>query len=62
MPLFEVQIVESRDLVFEVEADSSDEAASLAMELDASEAVRDSFRERSHDWVQRIDHDGDSTK
>jgi hypothetical protein len=54
MPRFEVQIVESRDLVFEVEADSEAEAADLANDMDASAAVRDSFRSREHDWTVQL--------
>lgn len=54
MPRFEVSIVESRDLVFEVEAESADEAADIANDLDTSEAVRDSFRERTLDGVEPL--------
>jgi len=50
MPRFEVQIVESRDLVFEVEADTAAEAEEIANDLDSSEVVRDSFRSRELDW------------
>lgn len=52
MAKFEVCIVESRELVFEVEADSADEAASIADDMDTSDAVRDSFRERTHEWTE----------
>lgn len=52
MARFEVCIVESRDLIFEVEAKDADEAFEIANDLDASEAVRDSFRERTRDWVE----------
>jgi hypothetical protein len=51
---YEVQIVESRDLVFEVEAESEDEAFDLARELDSSEAVRDSYRGREDDWAREL--------
>ena len=54
MSKFEVQIVESRDLVFEVEADSEDEAQSIALEMDATEAVRDCFRSRETDWAKEL--------
>jgi hypothetical protein len=53
MAKFEVQIVESRDLVFEVEADNEEEAYDLAMDLDSTEAVRDSFRSRERDWAAK---------
>ena len=56
MAKWEVQIVESRDLVFEVDAASADEAFEIATELDASDATRDSFRSRERDWEQRM-HD-----
>jgi hypothetical protein len=51
---FEVCIVESRDLVFEVEAETEDEAAGIADDMDATEAVRDSFRSREHEWTNRL--------
>jgi hypothetical protein len=54
MPMFEVQIVESRDLVFRVEADTEEQATEIANDLEASEAVRDSFRERTHDWTMEV--------
>jgi hypothetical protein len=54
MAKYEVQIVESRDLVFEVEADSDDEAQELAMEMDSSDAIRDSYRDRAHDWTAKL--------
>jgi hypothetical protein len=54
MAKFEVCIVESRDLVFEVEADSADEAAAIADDMDATEAVRDSFRSRELDWTEKV--------
>jgi hypothetical protein len=54
MTKYEVQIVESRDLVFEVEAETEEEAAELASEMDAADAVRDSFRDRSLDWVATL--------
>lgn len=49
--IFEVCIVESRDLIFSVEADSVDEAELIANDMDASEAIRDQFRERTLEWV-----------
>jgi hypothetical protein len=54
MPKFEVQIVESRDLIFEVEAETADEAAELAKDMESDEAVRDSFRERTIDWSMPV--------
>jgi hypothetical protein len=54
MPKFEVCIVESRDLIFEVEAENAEEAAELANEMEANDAVRDSFRERTLDWAQPV--------
>ena len=53
MPRYEVQLVESRDLVFEVDADNPEEAAEIAMDLDACDAKRDSFRSRELDWTLR---------
>jgi hypothetical protein len=54
MTKYEVCIVESRDLIFEVEADSEDEAAQMAHELDTTEAVRDQFRERTLEWTEKL--------
>lgn len=54
MPKFEVCIVESRDLVFEVEAETADEAASIANDMDTTDAVRDSFRERIIEWTEEV--------
>lgn len=54
MARFEVLIVESRDLIFEVEADNEDEATQLANDMDAGEAVKDSFRERVHEWTNEL--------
>jgi hypothetical protein len=54
MARFEVQIVESRDLVFVVDADTPEAAAELANDLDASEALRDSFRSRELDWAEPV--------
>jgi hypothetical protein len=54
MPKFEVCIVESRDLIFEVEAEDADEAFEIANDMEANEAVRDSFRERTRDWVEPV--------
>lgn len=51
MSKFEVCIVESRDIVFEIEADSEAEAEEIAFEMEANDAVRDQFRERSLEWV-----------
>lgn len=51
---FEVYIVESRDLVFEVEAETEDEANAIAEGLDAGDAVRDSFRSREHEWTAKL--------
>jgi hypothetical protein len=53
MGWYTVAIAESRDLVFHVEADSEDEATQLAEDMEAGEAVRDSFRERTHEWTMR---------
>jgi len=53
MARFEVQIVESRDLVFIVEADSEEAALAFAMDMDSDEAARDCFRSREHDWIER---------
>lgn len=53
MAKYEVQIVESRDLVFEVDADNPEAAQEIAMDMDASEALRDSYRSREHDWTAR---------
>jgi HSP90 family molecular chaperone len=54
MPKFEVQITESRDLIYEVEAETADEAAELAKDMDSDEAVRDTFRERQIDWTMPL--------
>jgi hypothetical protein len=51
MKRFTIQIVESRDLIFHIEADSEEEAAEIANEMDTTEAVRDGFRSREHDWT-----------
>jgi hypothetical protein len=50
MARFEVQITESRDLIYEVEAETADEAAEIAKDMESDEAVRDTFRERQIDW------------
>lgn len=50
----QVMIVEQRELLFEVEADSPEQAQEIAMDMDATEAVRDSFRERNHDWCAPV--------
>lgn len=52
MARFEVCIVESRELIFEVEAEDADHAFEIANDLDTNEAIRDSFRERTRDWVE----------
>lgn len=54
MAQYEVQITESRDLLFIVEADDEHEAREIAMDMDASEATREQFRERQHDWVEAL--------
>jgi hypothetical protein len=51
---FEVQITESRDLIYEVEAETADEAAEIAKDMDSDEAVRDTFRERQIDWTMPV--------
>lgn len=55
MPRFEVCIIESRELVFVVEADTNDEAFDIAADMDTPDAVRDSFRERTREWVELAD-------
>lgn len=52
MKQFEICIVESRDLVFEVEAANAEEAATIAYDMGGDEAVRDSFRERIIEWAE----------
>lgn len=54
MARFEVCIVESRDLVFEVEASTAEEASAIALDLDTTDAARDSFRERTLDWSESL--------
>jgi hypothetical protein len=54
MPKFEVQITESRDLLYEVEAETADEAAEIAKDMESDEAVRDTFRERQIDWTMPV--------
>lgn len=49
---FEVCIVESRELVFVVEAKDDVEAYYIADEMNTQDAVRDSFRERTFEWVE----------
>jgi hypothetical protein len=51
---FEVQITESRDLLYEVEAETADEAAEIAKDMESDEAVRDTFRERQIDWTMPV--------
>jgi hypothetical protein len=54
VPKFEVQITESRDLLYEVEAETADEAAEIAKDMESDEAVRDTFRERQIDWTMPV--------
>lgn len=54
MPLFEVCIVESREYVFEVEAEDESEAESIANDLEVDDAKRDQFRQREHDWTTKL--------
>lgn len=42
----------ARLLIFEVEADSKEEAAQIADDMESCDAIRDSFRERILDWVE----------
>lgn len=51
MAKFTVQLVESRDIVYHVEADNADEAQQIAMDMETDDAVRDGYRSREHDWT-----------
>lgn len=51
---FQVCITESVDLVFEVDAESWDEAMSTAMELDSTEAGHTCFKKRNHEWTVKL--------
>jgi len=47
---YDICIVESRDLRFEVEADSMEDAMNIAMDMETYEAVSDCYRQREHEW------------
>ncbi len=49
---YQICIVESRDLIFEVEADSQEDAEEIAME--SEDFITDSFRERVLDWAVKL--------
>lgn len=54
MPKFRVCVVESRDYIFEIEADTQAEAEDAARDTDVSESTSDSFRENVVDWCEKI--------
>lgn len=55
MPRFRVSVVESRDVLYEIDADSKEEAEEIAKEMTADESVSDQFRESYVDWSERLD-------
>jgi hypothetical protein len=54
MPKFEICIIETREHFFEVYAKDESEAASIAEELEPGESLRDTHREQSVEWIQKL--------
>lgn len=55
MPKFRVAVLETREVIYEVEASNEEEAGEVAKETDFNDSLSDAHHEHIVNWVEEIE-------